>query len=167
MSKRKQYRPRDVRIPAIIDCKMARDAHPELALKLRLGVVCLISAPSVEACNQLSLQLTRIVGGMSLMRGGAAIIGATDPAAIAVKSAILAIESIVDRHTRTGAVMVDEYQQMALEGAVARLDDVLGMIPASAYRQACVEIEQFLKEKQNEKKLRYAAGRLSKDQRGM
>jgi hypothetical protein len=123
---------------------MARDAHPDLALKLRLGVVGLIAAPSVEACNHLSLQLTRIVGGMSIMRGGMAIIDAHDPAAIAVKSAIMAIESIVDRHTRTGAVTVDAYQQMALEGAVARLDDVLAIIPASAYKKSCAEIEAFL-----------------------
>jgi hypothetical protein len=39
---------------------------------------------------------------------------------------------------------VDAYQQMALEGAVARLDDVLAIIPASAYKKSCAEIEAFL-----------------------
>jgi hypothetical protein len=144
MSKRKAYRSRAKRIPAIVDMHSARQAHPELALKLRMGVIGLITSPSVPACNFLSLQLTRIVGGMSLMRGGEAIIGATDPAAISIKSAILAVEAIVTRHDRTGVVAVDRYEQMALEGAVSRLDEVLGKIPASCYARACVEISEFL-----------------------
>ncbi|WP_194720806.1 hypothetical protein [Noviherbaspirillum malthae] len=139
----KRYVPRIPQIPGLLQVQMTREARPDLALRLHLAVINLIEAPTVPACNQLSMQLTCIAGGMSHASKGQPILGRTDAASIAIKSAIMTIESIVDRHDRTGALVVKDEDAMSLRAAVGNLDAVLGQIPLPYYTRAVKEVEAF------------------------
>lgn len=139
----KRYIPRTATIPSILQVQMTKDAHPELALQLHLGCINLIEAPTVAACNKLSFELTCIAGGMSHANKGQPILGRTDAASIAIKSAIMTIEAIVDRHDRTGAVAVNDAEAKSLRAAAGKLDDALGRIPLPAYNRAVKEVEAW------------------------
>lgn len=145
MKKRnKAYKPRPVRVPAIIPLEMVGDALPMLALQLHAGIVTLIEAPTVDHCNNLSRQLCIIAGAMSHQNTGAPILEKRDASSLAIRSAILAIESVVDRHGRTGKVAVTDSEAVTLRAAAGKLDDALSDISLFAYRKAEAEVTKYV-----------------------
>lgn len=139
----KRYKPRLVSIPEILQVQMTADAHPGLALELHLGIINLIESPSVAACNKLSFSLCCIAGGMSHACQGKPILGRTDAASVAIKSAIMTIEAIVNRCERTGSIGVTDLEAKSLRVAAGTLDNALGRIPLPMYNRAVREVELF------------------------
>ncbi len=145
---RKQHKGRALTIPRMLDVRMIADEHPGLALEMHLAVINLIEAPRIESCNNLSRQLCVIAGGMSHANRGEPIKGKNDPASIAIQSAILVIEGVIDRHGRIDAVQVTEIEGKTLKAAAGKLDEALGRIPLTCYRRAEIEVAYWIKEKE-------------------
>jgi len=140
----KRHTPRLPGIHPLLQAQMTRDAHPELAMQLYAALITLIERPSVEACNRISFRLACIAGGMSHAIKGQPILGRKDAGSLAIHSAIMAIEGIVDRHDRTGVVAVTDTEAKTLRAAAGKLDDALGRIPLPAYNCAVREVESVL-----------------------
>jgi len=137
----KRYVPRAAKIPGLLQVQMTSEAHPQLAMQLYASLITLIERPSVEACNRLSHQLCCIAGGLSYAINGKPILGRTDAASIAIRSAIAAIEGIINRAERTNAVHVTELEEKTLRAAAGKLDDALSSIPLPCYTKAVREVE--------------------------
>ena len=141
---RKQYKPRVRAVPAIIPLETAGEAMPLLAGQLHAAIITLIARPSTSSCNNLSRQLCVIAGGMSHASGGAPIKGNADAASIAIQSAINAIEDVIARHDRTGAVSVSSLEAKTLRAAAGKLDEVLYSMPLLCYRRAESEVSRWV-----------------------
>jgi len=137
----KRYVPKAAKIPGLLQVQMTSEAHPQLAMQLYAALIMLIDMPSVEACNRLSHQLCCIAGGMSYAINGKSILGRTDAASIAIRSAIAAIEGIINRAERAKAVHVTDFEAKTLRAAAGKLDDALSNIPLPCYTKAVREIE--------------------------
>jgi hypothetical protein len=141
---RKQRTYRLASVPKLIDIGMTRDQHPMLAMQLHAALITMIDSPTIDTCNHMSEQLCKIAGGMSWANKGHPIIGKRDSHSIAIHSAILAIESIVDRHQKYDIVSVSKFEADTLRSAAGILDTALGNIPSSCYERASREIEELL-----------------------
>lgn len=133
--------PKPQKIPAIIPLESVADVHPIKAAQLHAALITLIARPNTEHCNNLTRQLCVIAGGLSHARGGKPIMQDRDASAIAVQSAILTIEAIIDRTERTGVLAVLEQEAKTLRTAAGRLDDALATIPINCYHRAEIEVE--------------------------
>lgn len=142
--RRKAYKPRTVKIPAIIPLETAGGAMPLLAGQLHAGIITLIERPTVAHCNNLSRQLCVIAGGMSYTNNGAPIEGRRDAASLAIQSAIKAIEDVIQRHERIGTVAVLETEAMTLRAAAGKLDDALHSMPLLCYRRSEEEVARWV-----------------------
>lgn len=138
----KPYKARTVMIPALIPMISAAAKYPDLALKLHGGLVAFVNEPTVASANALSKQLCLIAGAMSHAAGGARILGRTDPASIAIYSAIRAFECVVERHDATEVVAVSTIEAKSLIAASGALDDVLRTVPAACYDRAIKELDE-------------------------
>lgn len=133
----KKYQPKPVRFPAIIPLESVADVFPNKALELHAAIVTLIARPETEHCNNVTRQLCIIAGGLSHARGGKPLRGARDMAAIAVNSAILTIEAVIER---TGKFFITEAEAQTLRVAAGKLDDAMRDMPMTAYRLAEREV---------------------------
>lgn len=140
----KRYVSRPVTIPRILNVRMTADEHPILAHQLYAAMITLIERPTMEACNLLSHRLCCIAGGMNHANKGAPLMRRTDAASIAIQPALRAIDSIVDRFERIGAVAVSESEAATLRAAAGKLDDAIGATPLTAYRRAEREVSELV-----------------------
>ena len=141
----KKYTPRMVLVPKIIPRATALEAYPGLALEFHLKLVAARVEPSIATINQLSKELCVIAGAMSYESNGRAIQGRKDLAALSIMSAIKVLESIVDRHTRTGKVFVSEFEGKSLIAAANGIDSVLSRVSKRSYEIAALEVEGYIK----------------------
>lgn len=142
MKKRnKPYKARAIMIPSIIPLVTASQKYPDLAMFLHAGIVAFTQEPTVASANALSKQLCLIAGALSHAAGGVPILGRTDPASIAIYSAIRAFECVVERHDATEIVAVSSNEAKTLIAASGALDDVLRTVPAACYDRAMKELD--------------------------
>lgn len=138
----KPYKPRQIMIPSIIKTITAAEKYPELPLRLHAGIVAFTQEPTISSANALSKHLCLIAGALSHAAGGAPILGRTDPASIAIYSAIRAFECVVERHDATEIVAVSGNEAKTLIAASGALDDVLRTVPAACYDRAIKELDE-------------------------
>ena len=146
MKKRnKKYIPKMILVPKIIRPVSALEAYPELALEFHLKLVAARFEPSIATINQLSKELCIIAGSMSYESNGKPIQGRKDMEALAIMSAITVLESIVDRHTRTGKVFVSELEGKSLVAAANGIHSVLSRVSKRSYEIAVLEVDGYIK----------------------
>lgn len=141
----KKYRAQPTALPAILNVRMASDEHPHLALTLHTAVVTLVKRPDIDAGNHLSKHLSYIAGGMSYAtpKRGKTILQRADVFSHAMRAAIGAIESMIDRHTRTGELFLDEAETISMMFAAGKLDEALRRIPLACYARAVEEVDRI------------------------
>ena len=117
MSKRnKKYRPHQINIP------MMRETRDSLALKLRMSIEALITAPSVETYNAVSLQLVtlgRVVGKQDFM-----------------EQAKRAMLDVYDRVERVGKFGVNRAEAAVLRQTSADMDAAIALVPVNKFAAA-------------------------------
>lgn len=140
----KKYKPQPTALPAILNVRMASDENPMLATTLHTAVITLIKRPDVDAGNHLSKHLSYIAGGMSYAtpKRGKTILQRGDVFSHAIRAAIGAIESMIDRHTRTGELFLDEAESFSMMYAAGKLDEALRGIPLACYERAVAEVDR-------------------------
>lgn len=142
--RKKIYKPRAAKIPAIIKLESVGDSLAMLPFQLHAQIETLIEMPTAEHCNNVSKQLCIIAGAISHANRGAPILGKRDASSLAINSAIQAVDDVVQRHDRTGAVAVSELEAKTIRAAAGKLDDALYAIPLLCYRKAEREVSQWL-----------------------
>jgi hypothetical protein len=134
MKKRnKKHMPKMVLIPKIIPRITALQAYPDLA-------------NNIATINQMSHELCVIAGAMSYESNCKPLLGRKDMEALAIMSAIKVLESIVDRHDRTGKVFVSELEGKSLDAAVKGIHSVLSRIGNNSYETALHEVDGYINE---------------------
>jgi hypothetical protein len=145
MKKRnKKHVPKMVLIPKIIPCITAAQAYPDLALHFHLKLVAAINEPNIATINQMSHELCVIAGAMSYESNCKPLLGRKDLEALAIMSAIKVLESIVDRHDRTGKVFVSELEGKSLKAAANGIHSVLMRVSKVSYETALLEVERHI-----------------------
>jgi len=145
MKKRSNRVVREIKIPKIIPFVSAIDAYPELVLELHLKLLAATNEPSIDTINQLSKELCIIAGSMSISNKGEPIKGKRDLSSLAIQSAINVIESITERHDRTGKVFVSDLDKKSLIAAANGLDKVLSRVSKFSYEIAALEVEGYIR----------------------
>lgn len=141
----KTYRPRMALVPKIIPRVTAAQAYPDLALEFHLKLVAAIEEPAIVTINQLSKELCVIAGAMSYASHCQPLLGRKDAEALAIMSAIKVLESIVERHARTGKVFVSALEAKSLVAASSGIDSVLSKVSKNSYEIAALEVEGYIK----------------------
>ena len=111
---RKKYREKIIHVPMMAK---SRDA---LALQLYAAVKTLIHAPSVDACNEVSKKL-------AIMRDAGLD-------TVALTTAMLVIDSVIDRFSRVGKIGISQSETEALQTAAGQLDRQLATIPVNVLK---------------------------------
>jgi hypothetical protein len=78
---------------------------------------------------------------MTIIANGVGLRNARDQYAVAVISAISALEDISQRHRRHGDVTVRPTEALTLRGAAGKLDESLGRIPVHIWREGCKDVK--------------------------
>jgi hypothetical protein len=147
MKKRnKKHMPKMVLIPKIIPRITALQAYPDLANNFLLKLMAAKVDPTIATINQMSHELCVIAGSMSYESNCKPLLGRKDAEALAIMSAIKVLESIVDRHDRTGKVFVSELEGKSLDAAVNGIHSVLSRIGNNSYETALHEVDGYINE---------------------
>lgn len=136
----KAYRPRELVIPKIINVISIRDEEPMLAMQIYGRIESFLHDPTIEAGNHLCEILCQIAAGLNIIARGVGLRNARDQYAVAVISAISALEDISLRHRRHGDVTVRPTEALTLRGAAGKLDEALGRIPVHVWREGCKDV---------------------------
>jgi hypothetical protein len=139
---RKARRPRNVMMPKLIPEAYIVDEMPLLVAQLHAGIVTLIDRPSCEAANNMAHQFTVIAAVLAHSASGAPVQGT--PPAIPIQSAILVLEAVIDRHARTGKVMVSTSEAKTLRAAAAGLDTILSGVTVNAWLWANRDVARIM-----------------------
>jgi hypothetical protein len=142
----KKYTPKMVLVPKLIPRVTAAQAYPDMALHFHLKLVAAIQEPAIATINQMSHELAVIAGAMSYESNCRPLLGRKDMEALAIMSAIKVLESIVDRHTRTGKVFVSELEGKSLVAAANGIASVLERVSKVSYETALFEVDGFINE---------------------
>ena len=119
---RKPYREKLIHVP------MMPESRSALATQLYASVMTLIHAPSVDACNEVSKKL--------------AIMNHAGLQSVALTSAILVIDSVIDRFQRVGKIGISKSETETLKTAVGALDQQLATIPVNVLKASRYVVNQ-------------------------
>lgn len=138
---RKPMKRRLLVIPKIINVVSIRDEEPMLAMQIYGRIESFLHDPTIEAGNHLCEILCQIAAGLNIIANGVGLRNARDQYAVAVISAISALEDISQRHRKHGDVTVRPTEALTLRGASGKLDEALGRIPVHVWREGCKDVK--------------------------
>ena len=118
----KQYKEKSVHLP------MMAASRDQLAMKLHLNVEALIASPTSDAFNELCKKVASITDALSHLRNRS-IVDDKDAAANAIRTAVMTLNQIQERTSRTGTLAVTDTEAISLRNASGAMDVELARIP--------------------------------------
>ena len=119
---RKKYREKIIHVP------MMPESRDSLAMELHARVRTLVLAPSVDACNEVSKVL-------AIMRDAGLD-------SVALSTAIMVIDSVIDRFIRVNKIGISQSETEALQTAAGQLDRQLATIPVNVLKASRYVVNQ-------------------------
>ena len=119
---RKAYREKLIHVP------MMPESRDTLAMQLHAAVETLIHAPSVDACNEVSKKL--------------AIMNHAGLQSVALSTAIMVIDSVIDRFIRVKKIGISQSETETLQTAAGQLDRQLATIPVNVLKASRYVVNQ-------------------------
>lgn len=144
--KNKVYVPRMVLVPGIVKFVSAATARPDIKLLFHGAVMAFTVQPTLATCNQISTQLCKIAGAMSVANNGAPLKDRKDKGSVAINLAMAVIESVGDRYALSDDVTLTEYEAKVLRKCAGGIDAVLSNVPEACYEKVERDLDGLIGE---------------------
>jgi hypothetical protein len=132
----KAYKPKPINRP------MMAETHHSLALKLHTAVETLINRPSASAYNEMTKHVAILTDAVGHMRNSNDLSKDRDATANALRTAVLVLDQIWNRWTKTAKVIVMPLDAVSLRNAVGVLDGAIKEIPKNIFDGCVLQVNR-------------------------